>query len=95
MAKNMENCFRCGELNKEQLIGIYGYVICKKCKKRLSLFKDATIRKYCLKNQKELEKDPSAKSFREDINYRLDFIEKDYISKKIKLMHILDRLEHI
>ena len=35
------------------------------------------------------------RTFKEEMEYRLDLIERDYIKKKIKLKYILDRIEDI
>ena len=77
----MNNCFNCGEPGTE----FYGYVICEDCKTGLRLFSDKTINKYSTK-------DPEA--YMDEIKFRIDFIDKDYIKKRIKLLHIKDRLEH-
>jgi len=64
---------------------MYGYCICDSCKDKLRLFTDATIRKYKLKNP----------AFEKEIQDRLDFLERDYMKKKIKLLYVQDRLEEI
>lgn len=49
--------------------------------------KDETIRRWASKKGK--------KEFEKEIDYRLEFIEKDYIKKKNKLLYIKDRLKQI
>ena len=80
-------CFQCGDKGDD----LYGYTVCADCKSKLGLFTDATIKKHIA-----LYQDPAKKrSYAQEIKYRLDFVEKDYIKKKLKLLHILDRLDHI
>jgi hypothetical protein len=70
---------------------MFGYYICNLCKAKLGLFTDEKIKQHIA-----LFADSTKNhSYLEEINYRLNFIEKDYIKKKIKLLHILDRIEHI
>ena len=57
--------------------------------KRLGLFTDKTIKKYVLQHKKK------KRSFEEEIDYRLDYIDKDFKKKRIKLLYIKDRLKHI
>lgn len=55
----------------------HGYIICDSCKSKLRLFTDKKIKQYVA--QYDIEKD---KSFKEEMQYRIDFIEKDYIKKR-------------
>jgi len=77
-----KSCFNCGKKGKN----LYGYIICDSCKSRLGLFKDETIEKYASKNPEKFSK---------DIDYRLDFIEKDFKKKRIKLLYIQEQLKHL
>ena len=77
----IKQCFNC----KNPGILIFEYIICDSCKKKLGLFTDKKLKEY-------IKKDPN---FKKEINRRLDFIEKDYIKKKIKLLYIKERLKHI
>ncbi len=74
-------CFNCGKDGKD----MYGYTICDSCKSKLRLFKDATIKKY---NSRDSDK------FSKEIQRRLDFIDKDYIKKRIKLLHVQEQLKN-
>lgn len=65
---------------------MYGYTICDSCKAKLRLFTDETIKKYKSKN---------AKKFSKEIQRRLDFLDKDYIKKRIKLLHVLKQLKRL
>lgn len=78
----MDNCFNCGDPGKH----VHGYTICDSCLSKLKLFTDQTIQKHSVKN-------PEA--YKKDIESRIAFIDKDYIKKRIKLLHILDRLHGI
>ena len=79
-------CVLCDEEGKE----FYGYTICDSCILGLRLFKDETIKKY--RDSYDCKNGPAYES---EIDYRLDYLEKDYIKKRIKLLHINDRLKHI
>ncbi len=83
-----EQCRLCGNGDSDDL---YGYAICDECKSGLGLFTDQTIKKHV-----SMYGDPAKKhSYEEEIVERLDFIEKDYVKKKIKLLHVLDRLKNM
>ncbi|MTI88175.1 MAG: hypothetical protein FH748_09425 [Balneolaceae bacterium] len=93
----MENkanvCYRCGAEDENSNINLYGHTICLDCKSKLGLYKDKTIKRHFQsygQNPKD-ERD----HYEDEILYRLDFIKKDYINKKIKLLHILDRLKEL
>ncbi len=82
----IDSCILCGEDGTD----LYGYIICDTCKKKLKLIKDETIKKH--RAMYDLKKDHS---YHDEIENRLDLLEKDHIQKKIKLLHIQDRLKHI
>jgi len=81
--ENKNQCFNCGKDGKN----LHGYIICDDCKNSLRLFTDKTVKKYMA--QYEADKD---KTYKEEIKYRLDFIDKDHIKKKIKLLDILEKI---
>ena len=76
-----KSCFNCGKKGKDK----YDYTICDPCKTKLKLLSDETIKKYNSLDPKE---------FSAEIQRRLDFVEKDYIKKRIKLLHIQERLKN-
>ena len=78
-------CFQCGRPGKD----LCGFTICDSCKSRLSLFTDETIKKHIALYTAK------GRSYEAEIARRLDFIEKDYIKKKIKLLHIQERLKEL
>jgi hypothetical protein len=80
-------CFQCGNPGGN----MFGYYICDSCKAKLGLFTDEKIKQHITLFANSTKK----RSYIEEINYRLNFIENDYIKKKIKLLHILERIEHI
>jgi len=82
-----KSCFLCGDKGTD----VYGYTICDSCKSQLKLFSDDTIRRHISLYKKQKK----TRSYIEEIRYRLDFLEKDYIKKRLKLLHILERLKHI
>ena len=73
-------CYNCGKATAKEL---YNYPICDSCKSKLKLFTEATVKKY-------YDKDPEG--FSKEIQRRLDFIEIDYINKKIKLLSVKEKL---
>ena len=78
-----KTCFNCG---KETTNNLYNYPICDFCKSKLKLFSDETIKKHYLKNPEKFSK---------EIQRRLGFIDKDYIKKRIKLLHVQEQLKHL
>lgn len=92
----MENsCYKCGEKRASELQNMFGYMICNKCKSKMGLFQDKTIKKYVSSFAEAKKIDPKQPSFAEEMSKRLTMIEKDYISKKIKLLFIQERLKEI
>ena len=81
-------CFNCPTTETTTL---YGYKICQACAKRLTNNKDETIKKWIA----EFKPTAESSTFAEDIQFRLDFVEKDYIKSKIKLLSIQDRLKEL
>ncbi len=82
-----KKCFDCGEKGAD----LYGHIVCDECKSSLGLFKDETIKKHIAKYAGS----PSKPSYEEEIQERLEFLGKDYIKKRIKLLHVLDRLKQL
>ncbi|MDD3876625.1 MAG: hypothetical protein PHT69_08390 [Bacteroidales bacterium] len=76
-------CFNCGNATDKE---IFNYPVCDLCKSQLKLLNEATIKKHYCKNPD---------GFSLEIQRRLDFIEKDYISKKIKLLHVQKQLSNL
>lgn len=72
------SCFQCGNDGSD----LYGYIVCDSCKSKLRLFTDEKIQQHLLKKP----------HYKKEISNRLEIGRKDYISKKIKLLHIQDRL---
>ncbi len=79
----MGKCFNC---KKNTVKKMHSFFVCDSCKSKLRLFTDATIRKY---NSKSPEK------FSKEIQKRLDDLEKGYIGKRIKLLHVQEQLKNI
>lgn len=75
-----KKCFNCGKKGKDK----YGYIICDSCKSKLRLFSNDTIKRYNAE---------SPEGFSKEIQKRLDFLNKDYIKKRIKLLHIQEQLK--
>ncbi len=77
--------FNCGADGSD----MFGYIICNSCKSKLGLFTEATIAKN-ITNYKESSK---KLSYEDEIKRRLDFVEKDYIKKNLKLKYILEQVK--
>ena len=77
-----KTCYNCGKATAKEL---FNYPICDSCKSKLKLLTEATIKKY-------YDKDPEG--FAMEIQRRLDFIEIDYINKKIKLLSVKEKLQN-
>jgi len=73
-------CYNCGKSTAKEL---FNYPICDSCKSKLKLLTEVTIKKHYSKNPEEFSK---------EIQRRLDFIEKDYINKKIKLLYVKEKI---
>ena len=82
MVKNGQKCFQCGRKGFD----MFGHTICNSCKSKLKFFTDSTIKKYYLKNPEK---------FSREIKTRLEKLEKDYIKKKIKLLHVQKQIKNI
>jgi len=78
-------CFNCGDETTNRR---YEITICTACEQDLKLFTDETIAR------QNAEYKPSEKyaAYPDEIADRLVFLEKDYLKKKIKLLHVLERL---
>ena len=88
----MENtCFKCDGEKVAPLTELFGYTICEACVKDLGLLTDKTIKRHKTKH----DTDPELRNYDDEILYRLDYIKKYYISSKIKLTHLLERIEYL
>lgn len=76
-------CYNCLKPTAEEM---YKYPICDSCKLKLKLklISEGTLKKHYLKNPD---------GFSNEIQRRLDFIEKDFITKKIKLLDVKEKLK--
>lgn len=86
MEQQSKTCILCEQ--EAPLALLFGYQVCASCKSEIRLFQDATIERH----RKARASDPLKPTYEEEVRSRLVFIEKEYIRKRIKLMHILDRL---
>lgn len=78
-----KGCICCGGKGEE----LYGYLVCDACRKKMGLFTDKTIARWVSENK------GGKPALEEEMRRRLEFIETDYVKKKIKLMHVMDRLK--
>lgn len=85
MPNKKTECEICGEVHPTETI--YSYNICSKCESTLGLFSDKTIIKHIETGIYE-----SKKAYIQEIDRRLKIMKQDYIKKRIKLLHISDRL---
>ena len=88
-----KSCFNCK--NPKELTSLYGYDVCHGCESTLGLLKDATIRKHISSYAKMQESVPENPSYQQEVDYRVNFMEQNYIKKRIKLLHIQERLKNI
>lgn len=83
-------CYKCSKPTSDKL---YGYSICADCVTNLALHQDTTIQRNREKYQKMKQHDMFQRDYLEDVRFRLKRLEEDYISKRIKLLHIKERLK--
>lgn len=95
MPRDKKACFRCQEDEVEVLENLFGYTVCKACITKLGLYHDQTIKKHKASFERARELNPAKPTYKDEVDYRLSMMEKDYISKRIKLLHIRDRLRNL
>ena len=95
MTKKAKACVLCEETDKDKLSELHGFSVCKGCESVLGLLKDETIKRHIETYDKAKKKSPNKATFEQEIRNRLEFLYKDYVKKKIKLLHIIERLEHL
>ena len=81
-------CFNCASDVGSLL---YGIPICNSCKSDLRLFTDDTI----IRQEREYKGSDKYASYQDEVSDRLKLLEMDYLKKRIKLLHILDRLDNL
>ena len=81
-------CFNCDSDADDQL---YEIPICSFCKSDLRLFNDDTI----IRQQLEYKSSEKYASYKDEISDRLILLRRDCLKKKIKLLHILERLGNL
>lgn len=79
-------CFICGKEGRN----FFGYIICDKCKKNLGLFTDETIKRHIY-----LYKSSKNHTYEKEAKIKLKILEEEYSKKRIKLLHILERIKEI
>ena len=89
MDASTNSCYRCKEVDSSQLLTLHGYVICGSCQSKLRLFNDKTILNYIHKFDNPAM---SNNAYLEDVDSKLEIVERIYIDKKIKLKHIRKRI---
>jgi hypothetical protein len=80
-------CCQCGAHGQTNL---YGYIFCDRCESKLGLHSDATI----LKNAESYQQSKPI-SYEDEVVRRLQIMEKDFAKRKVKLLHILERLSEL
>lgn len=73
-------CFNCKKRTDNL---VYGFSVCQECESRLGLMSEETVGKH-MQNKSDFLKEARSK---------MEILEKDYARKKIKLLHILDKLK--
>ena len=71
-------------------VNLYDYHFCAECESSLKLHSKETI----LKNSKSCNL-PEPFTYGDEVAERLQTMEKDFIKKKVKLLHILERLREL
>lgn len=89
------SCFGCGETEESSITEFYGYTVCKACQVKLGLFQDETIKKHVDSFQRANQRDPNKPLYQEEVRNRLVLLDKDYLPKRIKLLHIQSRLKEV
>jgi len=90
-----KRCFQCSYTNPKEISNLYGYDVCHSCKLKMGLLKDNTLRKHISSYEKVRETVPENPTYKEEVDYRLSFMEENYIRQRIKLLHIQERLKEI
>lgn len=90
---NQIACFRCEETEKSSLLDLYGYTVCKACESKLGLYQDPTIKKHVSSFEIARQFSPEKPTYAEEVDIRLRAMERDYIGKRLKLLHIQARLK--
>ena len=86
----MSPCFRCG--NTERLEAVYGYPVCPDCRPQLGLYADKTIQKHIRRFADAARRDPENLTYAEEVERKLLVMERDYIARRIKLLHLQERI---
>lgn len=69
---------------------VYGFDFCSLCRSQLGLHTDKTIQKNA-----SLYRQAKSVAYEVEVLNRLHSMEKDYIKKRVKLLHILARLDEL
>lgn len=83
----MTKCFQCGERGSKFL----GYAVCDACKSKLGLYSDETINKHL----ERYRTSGNNYDYEDEVNERLELLEIDYIRKRLKLLHIQQRIQQL
>ena len=90
-----KGCFSCSHTIPNEITNLFGYDVCRSCMSILGLLKDDTIRKHISSYAKKQEAVQENPSYKEEVDYRLNFMQEKYIKTRIKLLHIQARLKEI
>lgn len=93
--KPTSTCAHCNEGFNTKLDKLYGFALCENCRSGLNLMTDKTIEKHIESYAKAKEQNNSLPSYSEEVEAKLKLLEKAYVSRKIKLLHIGERLKHL
>ena len=83
-----KSCCQCEA--HDQIANLYGYYFCDRCQSKLGLHSDKTI----LKNAALYDQSKPI-SYEDEVVNRLQFMEQDFVKRKVKLLHILERLSEL
>lgn len=85
---NQNECCQCEA--RGRLSNLYGYYFCDGCLSKLGLHSDKTI----LQNADKYEQSKTI-VYHDEVIRRLQLMERDFAKKKVKLLHILERLSEL
>lgn len=87
MSPSDQVCSQCD--SRRKLTNLFGYYFCDRCQSKLGLHADKTI----LKNAQARSSNGS--SYADEIVQRLEEMEKKFVQAKVKLLHIVERLDEL
>lgn len=88
-----KECALCGKMTGTE--PLYDYEVCADCRNGLALMSDNTVRRHMDEFEAARRADPSARTYREEVDYRLQELARDTAGKNIRLLHIRGRIKEL